>query len=161
MKSSGAMTSIWMATADISPRPTLSEDMTADVCVVGAGIAGLTTAYLLTDEGRSVIVLNDGTIAGGETSRTTAHLVNALDDRYFEIERLHGEKGARLAAESHTAAIDRIEAIVAKEKIACDFERLDGYYLCLRVTRRMRSLKSWKRCIELDWRTWSAPRVLR
>jgi glycine/D-amino acid oxidase-like deaminating enzyme/nitrite reductase/ring-hydroxylating ferredoxin subunit len=127
MKSSGAMTSIWMATVDISSRPTLSEDMTADVCVVGAGIAGLTTAYLLTDEGRSVIVLDDGAIAGGETSRTTAHLVNALDDRYFEIERLHGEKGARLAAESHTAAIDRIEAIVAKEKIACDFERLDGY----------------------------------
>src|SRR5690242_19597257 len=127
MKSSGAMTSIWMATADISPRPALSEDIAADVCVVGAGIAGLTTAYLLADEGRSVIVLDDGTIAGGETSRTTAHLVNALDDRYFEIERLHGEKGGRLAAESHTAAIDRIAAIVAREKIACDFERLDGY----------------------------------
>jgi glycine/D-amino acid oxidase-like deaminating enzyme/nitrite reductase/ring-hydroxylating ferredoxin subunit len=40
---------------------------------------------------------------------------------------MHGEKGARLAAESHTAAIDRIESIVAKEKIDCDFERLDGY----------------------------------
>jgi glycine/D-amino acid oxidase-like deaminating enzyme len=76
------MTSIWMATAHISPRPTLSEDMTADVCVVGAGIASLTTAYLLADEGRSVIVLDDGAMAGAETSRTTAHLVNALDDRY-------------------------------------------------------------------------------
>lgn len=127
MKSSGVMTSIWMATAEISPRPALSKDITAEVCVVGAGIAGLTTAYLLADEGRSVIVLDDGSIASGETSRTTAHLVNALDDRYFEIERMHGEKGARLAAESHTAAIDRIEAIIAKEKIACDFERLDGY----------------------------------
>src|SRR5437868_4905252 len=127
MKGSGAMTSIWMATTDISSRPTLSEDMAADVCVVGAGIAGVTTAYLLVDEGRSVIVLDDGAIAGGETSRTTAHLVNALDDRYFEIERLHGEKGARLAAESHTAAIDRIEAIVAAENIQCEFERLNGY----------------------------------
>src|SRR5207253_9220003 len=96
-------------------------------CVVGAGIAGLTTAYLLADEGRSVVVLDDGAIASGETSRTTAHLVTALDDRYFELERLHGEKGARLAAESHSAAIDRIEAIVAKENIECDFERLDGY----------------------------------
>ena len=46
------------------------------------------------------------------TARTTAHFVTALDDRYFEIENVHGEKGARLAAESHTAAIDRIEAIV-------------------------------------------------
>jgi glycine/D-amino acid oxidase-like deaminating enzyme/nitrite reductase/ring-hydroxylating ferredoxin subunit len=61
------------------------------------------------------------------TARTTAHLSNALDDRFFELERLFGEEGARLAADSHTAAIDRIEAIVAEEGIACDFERLDGY----------------------------------
>lgn len=126
-RGSGATTSVWMATAVIPSRPALLEDVKADVCVVGAGIAGLTTAYLLTEEGRSVVVLDDGPIAGGETSRTTAHLVNALDDRYFDLESMHGEKGARLAAMSHTAAIDRIEAIVAKEKIDCDFERLDGY----------------------------------
>src|SRR6266699_2240081 len=125
MKSdSGATTSIWTATSEIRSRPTLTKDAKADVCVVGAGIAGLTTAYLLAEEGRSVIVLDDGPIASGETSRTTAHLVNALDDRYFELERLHGEKGARLAAESHSAAIDRIEAIVSKENIQCEFERL-------------------------------------
>jgi glycine/D-amino acid oxidase-like deaminating enzyme len=117
MKSSGSTTSIWMAEAAIPDRPALGQDVTADVCVVGAGIAGLTTAYLLANEGRSVVVLDDGPIAGGETSRTTAHLVNALDDRYFEIEDMHGEKGARFAAESHTAAIDRIEEIVAKEEI--------------------------------------------
>jgi glycine/D-amino acid oxidase-like deaminating enzyme/nitrite reductase/ring-hydroxylating ferredoxin subunit len=126
-KGSGATSSVWMATANIPPRPELDDDIRADVCIVGAGIAGLTTAYLLAQEGRSVVVLDDGRIAGGETSRTTAHLVNALDDRYFEIERLHGAGGARLAAESHTAAIDRIEAIVAGENIDCGFERLDGY----------------------------------
>jgi len=124
---SGTTTSVWMGTAEIQSRPALTKDLMVDVCVVGAGIAGLTTAYLLANEGRSVVVLDDGPIAGGETCRTTAHLVNALDDRYFELETIHGEKGARLAAESHTAAIDRIEAIVAKENIACDFERLDGY----------------------------------
>jgi glycine/D-amino acid oxidase-like deaminating enzyme/nitrite reductase/ring-hydroxylating ferredoxin subunit len=62
-----------------------------------------------------------------ETGRTTAHLSNALDDRYYHIERVHGERGSQLAAESHTAAIDRIEAIVHREGIDCDFERLDGY----------------------------------
>ena len=126
-RGSGTTASVWMKTAEIPSRPALAKDLTADVCVVGAGIAGLTTAYLLAQEGRSVVVLDDGLIAGGETSRTTAHLVNALDDRYFEIEDMHGEKGARLAAESHSAAIDRIEAIVTKEKIECDFERLDGF----------------------------------
>lgn len=116
-----------MATAEAPAQPSLSENTHADVCIVGAGLAGMTTAYLLAREGKSVVVLDDGRIGGGVTERTTAHLSNALDDRYFEIERLHGEKGSRLAAQSHTAAIDRIEAIVAEEEIDCDFERLDGY----------------------------------
>ena len=103
------------------------EDTHADVCIVGAGIAGITTAYLLAKQGKSVIVLDDGAVGGGQTQRTTAHLSNALDDRYFEIERLHGSEGAKLAAGSHTAAIDRIESIIGEEQIACDFVRLDGY----------------------------------
>jgi glycine/D-amino acid oxidase-like deaminating enzyme/nitrite reductase/ring-hydroxylating ferredoxin subunit len=116
-----------MRTADVPEQPQLNEDARADVVIVGAGIAGLTTAYLLTKEGKRVVVVDDGPVAGGETCRTTAHLVNALDDRYYELERLHGERGARLAAASHTAAVDKIEAIVNEEGIECDFTRLDGY----------------------------------
>jgi glycine/D-amino acid oxidase-like deaminating enzyme/nitrite reductase/ring-hydroxylating ferredoxin subunit len=117
----------WESTAKIPAYSALIDDVTADVCVVGAGIAGLTTAYLLTQVGKSVVVLDDGRIGSGMTAATTAHLANALDDRYYQLERLHGERGARLAAESHTSAIDRIEAIVARERIDCDFERVDGY----------------------------------
>lgn len=124
---SGATTSIWTATAAMPDAGPLTADTRADVCVVGAGIVGLTTAYLLAREGRSVVVLDDGPLAGGETCRTTAHLTNALDDRYYWLESLHGERGAHLAAQSHTAAIAAIEAIVAREEIACDFTRLDGY----------------------------------
>ncbi len=125
---SGQTVSVWMATAEeISSDGALAADAQADVCIVGAGIAGMTTAYLLAREGVSVIVLDDGPIGGGMTGRTTAHLVNALDDRYFDLESYHGEKGARLAAESHTAAIDKVEAIVREEGIECEFERLDGY----------------------------------
>ena len=126
-ENSGQSTSLWMATAAVPNQSTLVEDTQADVCIVGAGIAGITTAYLLTKQGKSVVVLDDGAIGGGQTQRTTAHLSNAIDDRYFEIERLHGSEGAKLAASSHTAAIDRIESIVAEERIACDFVRLDGY----------------------------------
>jgi hypothetical protein len=74
-----------------------------------------------------VVVLDDGPIGGGMTERTTAHLSNVIDDGYVTIERLHGERGARLAFESHTAAIDRIEAIITTENLACDFERVDGF----------------------------------
>jgi glycine/D-amino acid oxidase-like deaminating enzyme/nitrite reductase/ring-hydroxylating ferredoxin subunit len=128
MKSdSGQRVSLWRATESAPAEPALKQDVRADVCVIGAGIAGLTTAYLLGREGRSVVLLDDGPIGGGNTERTTAHLSNAIDDRYSEMERLHGERGARLAAESHTAAINLIEQIVRDEEIDCDFERVDGY----------------------------------
>ncbi|HEU5040551.1 MAG TPA: FAD-binding oxidoreductase, partial [Gemmatimonadales bacterium] len=116
-----------MTTAPPRVLPPLGQDLRTEVCVIGAGIAGITTAYLLVLEGRRVVVLEDGAVGGGETGRTTAHLSNVLDDRYHVLERLHGSDGARLAAESHTAAIDRIESIVRAERIDCDFQRLDGY----------------------------------
>jgi glycine/D-amino acid oxidase-like deaminating enzyme/nitrite reductase/ring-hydroxylating ferredoxin subunit len=105
----------------------LAENVHVQVCVVGAGIAGLTTAYLLAKAGRSVAVLDDGPLVSGMTQMTSAHLTNMMDDRYYELERLHGRIGSRLAAESHTAAIERIETIVREEHIECDFARLDGY----------------------------------
>ncbi|HYB99910.1 MAG TPA: FAD-dependent oxidoreductase [Candidatus Limnocylindrales bacterium] len=126
MSRNGQSTSIWMSVSN--PRhPALTNDVFADVCVIGGGIAGMTTAYLLVQEGRSVVLIDDGPVASGQTERTTAHLSNAIDARYFEIERLHGEEGARLTAESHSAAIDCIESIVAQESIDCGFERVDGY----------------------------------
>ena len=128
MKSdSGSTVSLWMATGDVSRKNALNHDMETDVCIVGAGIAGLSVAYELAKAGRQVVVLDDGSPAGGETCRTTAHLSNALDDRYFEVEKVHGQEGAQLAAASHSRAIDRIEEIVTAEKINCDFSRLDGY----------------------------------
>jgi glycine/D-amino acid oxidase-like deaminating enzyme/nitrite reductase/ring-hydroxylating ferredoxin subunit len=78
-------------------------------------------------EGRRVLVVDDGPIGGGETGRTTAHLTAALDVRLAEIERVHGIEGARRAALSHTAAIDRIEQTCREEGIRCDFARVDGY----------------------------------
>jgi glycine/D-amino acid oxidase-like deaminating enzyme/nitrite reductase/ring-hydroxylating ferredoxin subunit len=107
--------------------PSLGRDVSADVCIVGAGIAGLTTAYLLARAGRQVVVLDRERPGSGETGRTTAHLTCVLDERYAALERLHGEPSVRLAAASHAAAIDLIEEIVAREGIACGFERVDGY----------------------------------
>jgi glycine/D-amino acid oxidase-like deaminating enzyme/nitrite reductase/ring-hydroxylating ferredoxin subunit len=108
----------------------IAADHTATVCVVGAGIAGLTTAYLLAKEGRSVIVLDDGAVGGGESGLTTAHLVNALDRRWATLAKHHSPAHLRLAAESHTKAIDMIQSIVEAENIDCDFHRVPGYLFC-------------------------------
>ncbi len=72
----------------------LTGDITTDVGIVGGGIAGLTTASLVLKEGKSVVILDDGLVGGGQTKRTTAHLSNAIDDRYTEIESWHGRDGA-------------------------------------------------------------------
>ena len=98
-----------------------------DVAIIGGGIAGLTTAYLLSKSGKKVAVIEDGYIGSGETGRTTDHITHALDDRYYNLEQKHGLDGARSAANSHTVAINLIESIVKEENIDCDFERLDGF----------------------------------
>ena len=124
---SGHTTSVWMDTTEVPQFQPLTQDLRSNVCVVGAGIAGMTTAYLLARAGRAVVLIDDGPIGGGETSRTTAHLTAALDDRYYNIETMHGEEGARLAAESHMSAIHRIETIASMEDIDCDFQRVEGF----------------------------------
>jgi glycine/D-amino acid oxidase-like deaminating enzyme/nitrite reductase/ring-hydroxylating ferredoxin subunit len=121
--------SLWMYTAKPPRFPGLAEDLRTQVCVVGGGIAGLTTAYLLTRAGKAVVLVDDGGVASGETGRTTAHLTAALDTRYADLIRLHGDERTRMAAESHLAAIQRIESIVSLEDIECDFERVDGFLI--------------------------------
>ena len=129
-KHSEATRSLWMATCDVVAYSPLGENHSTDVCVVGAGIAGLTAAYLLAKEGRQVVVVDSRHLAAGQTQRTTAHLVNAHDNFYSVVEKIHGIAGTKIAAASHTAAIDTIERIVADEQIDCDFRRIAGYLFC-------------------------------
>jgi glycine/D-amino acid oxidase-like deaminating enzyme/nitrite reductase/ring-hydroxylating ferredoxin subunit len=127
MKSSEHTRSLWKATFDMPEYPPLAGDAQAEVCVIGAGIAGLSVAYELVRANRSVIVVDKNAVGGGETAQTTAHLSSALDDRYFMLERLHGPEAARLAYESHDRAIARIGEIASEEAIDCDYLALDGY----------------------------------
>jgi glycine/D-amino acid oxidase-like deaminating enzyme/nitrite reductase/ring-hydroxylating ferredoxin subunit len=119
--------SIWMRDHPLLDYPKLQSDLSCEVCVIGAGIAGLMSAYQLQLAGKSVIVLDDQTVASGESGRTTAHLTYAIDTRYHDLIRTHGMEAARMIAESHRTAIDTLEKITAVESIDCDFERLDGY----------------------------------
>lgn len=118
---------LWPDTFLIPERSALTKSLTADVCVIGAGIAGLSVAYRLARAGSSVIVLDAGGVGGGETERTTAHLAVALDEGYAGLARVHGEDSVRLAARSHAAAIDEIERVTTEEEVDCAFERVDGW----------------------------------
>jgi glycine/D-amino acid oxidase-like deaminating enzyme/nitrite reductase/ring-hydroxylating ferredoxin subunit len=106
----------------------IGADVQYDVCVIGGGIAGLTTAYLLAAEGKRVVALEaQPRLADGETGHTTAHLAWVLDDRFARVASIRGDDVARAAADSHRAAIGMIGQIIGREQIECDFRRLDGY----------------------------------
>jgi glycine/D-amino acid oxidase-like deaminating enzyme/nitrite reductase/ring-hydroxylating ferredoxin subunit len=119
--------SIWAdirVAADAQP---LGGDARCDVAVIGSGIAGLSTAYELSERGLSVIVIDRGKIAGGMTSRTSAHLAPLCDDLMSEMKKLKGIEQSKLFYQSQAAAVDRIEDIQKKYNIDCDFRRLDGF----------------------------------
>jgi Rieske Fe-S protein len=86
--------SLWSATSKAPSIPALDKNINADVCIVGAGIAGMTTAYLLAREGKSVVILDKSQIGSGETAHTTAHFIgrNPKDDPNVYI--VTGDSGA-------------------------------------------------------------------
>ncbi len=106
----------------------VNSNMSTEVLVIGAGIAGLSTAYQLLKAGKSVIVIDRELHLGlHESGLTSAHLSNAFDDRYSLLRKLHGSETTRVVAESHTQAISMIEKICHEENIECDFKRVNGY----------------------------------
>ncbi len=118
--------SVWMD-VEVAPKAEpLRSDHSADVAIVGSGIAGLSIAYELAERGLSVVVLDRGEIAGGMTARTTAHLAPICDDSLAELLSMRGQELARGFQASQSAAVDRIEAIQEELGIDCEFRRLDG-----------------------------------
>lgn len=128
MNVSGERTkSLWMS-VDVDPGASrLRGNRKCDTVVVGSGIAGLSTAFELASAGRDVIVIDRGPIAGGMTSRTTAHLAPICDDAISALINLRGEETARLFQQSQEVAVASIEANVEKLAIACNFRRLEGF----------------------------------
>jgi glycine/D-amino acid oxidase-like deaminating enzyme/nitrite reductase/ring-hydroxylating ferredoxin subunit len=119
--------SFWSEAESMPQFSSLENNIEVEICVVGGGIAGITTAYLLQQEGKKVCILESFDLCSGQTSRTTAHFVTAVDDRYFNLEKMHGADGALLAAESHASAAAKVRSIIDKEKIDCDMQMVNGY----------------------------------
>lgn len=125
-------TSVWQSELKTSSFKPLRENIRTDVCIIGGGIAGLTCGYLMTREPREVVLLESGSfLTESESSRTTAHLSNIIDWGYDKIGSLHSPETARLVAESHTAALKKIQDIVTENNIPCDLQEVDGYLFLL------------------------------
>lgn len=107
--------------------PAVDRDLAVDVVVVGSGITGVTTAWLLRREGRRVVLIDRDRAGGQDSQRTTAHLTFVTDQRLHELVKHFGEDGARAAWEAGAAAIDQIAANVRDSGAQCNFRRVPGY----------------------------------
>lgn len=105
----------------------ITEDLTTDVCIVGGGLTGLWCAYLLSEEGRKVVVLEKDRLASAETKFTTALITQVIDTDLSDLVRMFGEEGARLSWLAGEEALDQIEEVQKREKIPCEFMRLPLY----------------------------------
>jgi glycine/D-amino acid oxidase-like deaminating enzyme/nitrite reductase/ring-hydroxylating ferredoxin subunit len=120
-------TTPYWSSASFPPFAQLDADTDADVVVVGAGITGLTAAYCLAAAGRTVIVLDRGRCATGDTGHTSAHLTMVTDTRISELVDGLGKSHAQAVWDAGLAAIARIDEIVRQERIDCAFGWVDGY----------------------------------
>jgi len=122
-----ANTSVWSATSTPPTFPPLMADVEVDVVVIGAGVTGLVAAMLLAATGKRVTVVEARQIGCGVSHRSTAHLTEAVDMRYQQIESDFGRTEAQLVAQSSRAAIEKISELVKAFSIPCDFTRRPGF----------------------------------
>ncbi len=103
----------------------------SEVIVIGAGMAGLLTAYYLKEKGKKVLVLEADEIASGQTERTTAKITSQHDIKYSKLIRTIGIKKAALYAKANEEAIAEYERLIREKGIDCDFERAPAYLYTL------------------------------
>jgi glycine/D-amino acid oxidase-like deaminating enzyme/nitrite reductase/ring-hydroxylating ferredoxin subunit len=105
----------------------LDTTLTADVVVIGGGLVGITTAYLLTNAGVNVALLERDLCACVDTGHTTAHLTMVTDEPLTDLVSRFGSDAALAVWDGGRTAIDHIESTAAAEQIACDFQRVPGF----------------------------------
>jgi glycine/D-amino acid oxidase-like deaminating enzyme/nitrite reductase/ring-hydroxylating ferredoxin subunit len=107
--------------------PSIDRDLSTDVVVIGGGLTGITTAYLLKEAGVKVVLLERGRCAGADTGHTTAHLTYVTDERLHHLVKIFGKDASKAFWEAGTAAIDSMWQISRKLKIDCEFKWVPGF----------------------------------
>lgn len=125
------MNSYWTESSNRPIFSKLEKNIDTDVCIIGAGITGIMSAYMLLNKGLKIALIDKGEVCGGVTENTTAKVTSQHGLIYNYLQVTFGTEFAKLYLESNQNAIDTIEKIIEKENIDCDFERIDNYiYTC-------------------------------
>ncbi|MGN0306930.1 MAG: FAD-dependent oxidoreductase [Lachnospiraceae bacterium] len=98
-----------------------------EIIVIGAGLAGLLTAWYLKEAGKQVLILEADKVASGQTGRTTAKITSQHGIKYSTLIKKAGRKTAQLYANANQQAIDEYERLIKENKIRCEFKRCPAY----------------------------------
>ncbi|WP_294395729.1 FAD-dependent oxidoreductase [uncultured Clostridium sp.] len=121
------MKSIWSDNTSFKKRKTLDKDISTEILVIGAGMAGILTAYLLKEKGMKVVLIDAGKTAGGNTQNTTAKITSQHNLIYDTLISEFGEEKARQYAAANELAIKKYKEIIEEKGIDCDFEEKAAY----------------------------------
>jgi len=116
--------SVWTANIIPPTYPELTTDLEVDIAIVGGGITGLSAAYILAAEGKSVVVLEAHEIGKGSTAYSTGNLYTTVGERLHSIGERHGEDAMIEVVNSRMSAINFIEHRVLDHTIDCEFQRV-------------------------------------
>ena len=117
------MNSIWLSeNKQNNQYNQLAEDKTTDVCIIGAGIFGITCGYYLAKAGLKVTIIEKDEIGSKATGHTTAKITSQHGLFYTYLYETYGEKLAKEYLNANQEAIENIKQIIEEEKINCDFE---------------------------------------
>ena len=105
----------------------LNKNIDSDITIIGGGLAGIMTSYLLSKTGKKITLIDSAKIGSGATEYTTAFLMQDIDTDLSQLLKIFGKDKAALIWKSHEEAINKIEEIIAKEKIDCEFMSCPGY----------------------------------
>ena len=125
------MKSIWEENCKFDKREDLKGNIKTDILVIGAGIAGILTGYLLKQSGKEVVLIDKSETASGNTKCTTAKITSQHDLIYDKLIKEFGEEKAKQYARANELAIKKYKEIIDERKIKCDFEEVDAYIYSL------------------------------
>ncbi|HAT4162236.1 FAD-dependent oxidoreductase [Clostridium perfringens] len=125
------MKSVWSESCKFRKREALNKDIKTNVLVIGAGIVGILTAYMLKQKGRDVVLIDAAEIASGNTKNTTAKITSQHDLIYSKLISEFGEEKARQYAKANELAIKKYKEIIEDKRIECDFEEKPAYVYSL------------------------------
>lgn len=132
----------------------LQGEVRADVCVVGGGVTGCSTALHLAQRGYRVVLLEARQIGWGASGRSGGQLLPGFSSEQAPFIRQLGAAAARRAWDLSVAAVQLCEALIDQHDIECDLQR--GHLLAAIKPRHVDGLREYQRMLVDDYAYGSA-----